>query len=137
MSSAGGRPSWQAMVSVGTSIVPPGSRPPPAEPPNTPPATTTPQVTASLQDFVASLGETGRQGMTEPAPTAEAGSGADNVANPVLACPHGICEYLQCCWLLERPCRDHKVLQKLFANPPLVMWLGYIMICELVEHGGA
>ena len=62
---------------------------------------------------------------------------ADNVANPVLACPHGICEYLQCCWLLERPCRDHKVLQKLFANPPLVMWLGYIMICELVEHGGA
>src|ERR1035438_4862889 len=68
---------------------------------------------------------------------AEAGSGADNVANPVLACPHGICEYLQCCWLLERPCRDHKVLQKLFANPPLVMWLGYIMICELVEHGGA
>ena len=33
MSSAGGRPSWQTMVSVGTSIVPPGPRPPPADTP--------------------------------------------------------------------------------------------------------
>ena len=56
MSSAGGRPSWQAMVSVRTSIVPPGPRPPPADTPDESPAVTTSQVTPSIQDFAVSLG---------------------------------------------------------------------------------
>jgi hypothetical protein len=56
MSSAGGDPSWQAMVSVGTSIVPPGPRPPLADTPGTSPAVTTSQVTASIHDFAGSLG---------------------------------------------------------------------------------
>ena len=60
MSSAGGRPSRQTMVSVGTSIVPPGPRPPPADTPGTSTAATTPQVTASLHDFAVSLGLCGR-----------------------------------------------------------------------------
>jgi hypothetical protein len=55
MSSAGGRPSRQKMVSVGTSIVPPGPCPPPADTPGTSTAVTTPQVTASLHDFAVSL----------------------------------------------------------------------------------
>src|SRR5512135_2747309 len=55
MSSAGGRPSWQAMDSAGTSIVPPGPRPPLADTPGTSPAVTTPQVTASIHDFAGSL----------------------------------------------------------------------------------
>ena len=45
------------MVSVGTSIVPPGPRPPPADTPGPSTAVTTPQVTASIHDFAASLGE--------------------------------------------------------------------------------
>ena len=44
------------MVSVGTSIVPPGSRPPPADTPGLSIVVTTPQVTASIHDFAASLG---------------------------------------------------------------------------------
>ena len=56
MSSAGGSPSWQAMVSVGTSIVPPGPCPPPADTPGTSIVVTTPQVTASIHDFAVSLG---------------------------------------------------------------------------------
>jgi hypothetical protein len=56
MSSAGGCPSRQAMVSVGTSIVPPGPCPPLADTPGTSPAITTPQVTASIHDFAESLG---------------------------------------------------------------------------------
>src|SRR6185437_14924738 len=55
MSSAGGRPSWQAMASVGTSIVPPRHRPPPADAPDTSAVVTTPQVTASRHDFAVSL----------------------------------------------------------------------------------
>jgi hypothetical protein len=55
MSSAGGRPSRQKMVSVGTSIVPPGPCPPPADTPGTSTAVTTPQVTALLHDFAVSL----------------------------------------------------------------------------------
>lgn len=55
MSSAGGRPSRQKMVSVRTSIVPPGPRPLPADTPDASTATTTPQVTASLHDFAVSL----------------------------------------------------------------------------------
>jgi hypothetical protein len=55
MSSAGGSPSWQAMVSVGTSIVPPGPCPPPEDSPGASPAATTPQVTASVHDFAVSL----------------------------------------------------------------------------------
>src|SRR5450755_1333065 len=55
MSSAGGDPSWQAMVSVRTSIVPPGPCPPPADTPDTSAVVTTPQVTASLHDFAVSL----------------------------------------------------------------------------------
>ena len=55
MSSAGGRPSRQKMVSVGTSIVPPGPRPSPADTPGPSTTATTPQVTASLHDFAASL----------------------------------------------------------------------------------
>ena len=58
MSSAGGRPSWQAIDSVRTSIVPPGPRPPPADTPDTSLVTTTPQVTASLHDFAVSLTRT-------------------------------------------------------------------------------
>jgi hypothetical protein len=46
---------WQAMVSVRTSIVPPGPRPPLADTPGTSPAATTPQVTASIHDFAGSL----------------------------------------------------------------------------------
>jgi len=57
MASAGGRPSWQKMVSVGTSIVPPGHRPPPAATPDTSPVVTTTQVTASIHDFAVSLGQ--------------------------------------------------------------------------------
>ena len=56
MSSAGGRPSRQKMVSVGTSTVPPGPRPSPADTPGPSTAATTPQVTASLHDFAVSLG---------------------------------------------------------------------------------
>src|SRR5439155_26891015 len=59
MSSAGGRPSRQKMVSVRTSIVPPGPRPLPADTPDASTATTTPQVTASLHDFAVSLTLTG------------------------------------------------------------------------------
>jgi len=55
MSSAGWGLSWQKMVSVGTSIVPPGPRPPPADTPGPSTAVTTPQVTASIHDFAASL----------------------------------------------------------------------------------
>src|SRR5579875_1121831 len=55
MSSAGGCPSWQAMVSMRTSIVPPGPCPPPADTPGTSPAATTAQATASFQDFAGSL----------------------------------------------------------------------------------
>src|SRR5581483_3359614 len=55
MSSAGGRPSWQKMVSVGTSIVPPGHRPPPEATPDTSSTATTSQVTASHHDFAVSL----------------------------------------------------------------------------------
>ena len=57
MSSAGGCPSRQKMVSVGTSIVPPGPCPPSADTPGISPAVTTPQVTASLHDFAGSLGK--------------------------------------------------------------------------------
>src|SRR5204863_4986798 len=56
MSSAGGCPSRQKMVSVGTSIVPPGPRPPPEDTPGSSTAVTTPQVKASLHDFAVSLG---------------------------------------------------------------------------------
>src|ERR671923_574437 len=55
MSSAGGHPSRQKMVSVGTSIVPPGPCPPPADTPGASSAITTPQATASLHDFAGSL----------------------------------------------------------------------------------
>ena len=44
------------MVSVRTSIVPPGPRPPPADTPDTSPVATTPQATASIHDFAVSLG---------------------------------------------------------------------------------
>ena len=43
------------MVSVGTSIVPPGPCPPPADTPGPSTVVTTPQVTASIHDFAASL----------------------------------------------------------------------------------
>ena len=43
------------MVSVGTSIVPPGPRPPPADTPDESSAVTTSQVTPSIQDFAVSL----------------------------------------------------------------------------------
>jgi hypothetical protein len=43
------------MVSVGTSIVPPGPCPPPADTPGLSTVITTPQVTASIHDFAASL----------------------------------------------------------------------------------
>src|SRR5579875_3220658 len=56
MASAGGDPSWQAMVSVRTSIVPPGPCPPLPDTPGTSPAVTAPQVTASIHDFAGSLG---------------------------------------------------------------------------------
>ena len=56
MSSAGGDPSWQAMVSVRTSIVPPGPRLPPADTPDISSAATKPEVTTSIHDFAASLG---------------------------------------------------------------------------------
>ena len=46
------------MVSVGTSIVPPGPCPPYADTPGTSPAVTTPQVTASIHDFAGSLHRT-------------------------------------------------------------------------------
>ena len=55
MSSAGGRPSWQTTVSVGTSIVPPGPCPPPEDTPGSSSATATPQATASIHDFAVSL----------------------------------------------------------------------------------
>src|SRR6185312_9013664 len=55
MSSAGRGLSRQKMVSVGTSIVPPGPRPSPADTPGPSTAATTPQVTASLHDFAVSL----------------------------------------------------------------------------------
>jgi hypothetical protein len=51
----GGRPSWQAMVSVRTSIVPPGPCPPLEDTPGASPAATAPQVTASIHDFAVSL----------------------------------------------------------------------------------
>src|SRR5690348_5286370 len=47
MSSAGGCPSWQAMVSMRTSIVPPGPCPPLPDTPRASSAVTAPQVTAS------------------------------------------------------------------------------------------
>ena len=47
------------MVSVGTSIVPPGPCPPPEATPGASPAVTTPQVTASIHDFAGSLGPWG------------------------------------------------------------------------------
>jgi hypothetical protein len=55
MSSAGGRPSWQKMVSVGTSIVPPWHRPPPEGTPDTSSTVMTSQATASRHDFAVSL----------------------------------------------------------------------------------
>src|SRR6476646_5263772 len=55
MSSAGGRPSWQKMASVRTSIVPPGPCPPPADTPDTSPAAMKQQLTASFHDFAVSL----------------------------------------------------------------------------------
>jgi hypothetical protein len=55
MSSAGGRPSWQAMASVRTSIVPPGSCPPPEDTPGASSAATTPQVAAAIHDLSLSL----------------------------------------------------------------------------------
>jgi hypothetical protein len=58
MSSAAGRPSRQEMVSVGTSIVPPGPCPPLADTPGTSSTATTPQVTASIHDFAVSLSDT-------------------------------------------------------------------------------
>ena len=64
MSSAGGRPSRQKMVSVGTPIVPPGPCPSPADTPGPSTAATTPQVTASLRDFALSL----EQDASQPAP---------------------------------------------------------------------
>src|SRR5512135_2566430 len=60
MSSAGGCPSRQKMVSVRTSIVPPGPCPPPADTPGASTAATTQQVTASIHDFAVSLGERDR-----------------------------------------------------------------------------
>jgi hypothetical protein len=47
----------QAMASVGTSIVPPGSRLPPVDTPGTSATATPPQVTASLHDFAVSLAQ--------------------------------------------------------------------------------
>ena len=80
MSSAGGCPSWQTMVSVRTSIVPPGPRPPPADTPDTSPVVTTSQVTASLHDFAVSLLTRGirrsRSRVTKPRPARR-----DNVIN--------------------------------------------------------
>ena len=58
MSSAGGRPTWQAMVSVRTSLVPPGPCPPLEDTPGASPAATAPQVTASIHDFAVSLEKT-------------------------------------------------------------------------------
>src|SRR5437660_11458402 len=55
MSLAGGCSSWQAMVSVRTSIVPPWPCPPFPDTPGTSPAVTAPQVTASVHDFAGSL----------------------------------------------------------------------------------
>src|SRR5450432_3426558 len=55
MSSAGGCPSWQAMASVRTSIVPPWPCPPLTDTPGTSPVVTTSQVTASIHDFAGSL----------------------------------------------------------------------------------
>ena len=43
------------MLSVGTSIVPPGPCPPPADTPDPSVIVTTPQVTASIHDFAGSL----------------------------------------------------------------------------------
>ena len=43
------------MVSVRTSIVPPGPCPPPEDTPGAAPAATAPQVTASIHDFAVSL----------------------------------------------------------------------------------
>jgi hypothetical protein len=45
----------QKMVSVGTSIVPPGPCPPPGDTPGISPAVTKPQLTASIHDFAGSL----------------------------------------------------------------------------------
>src|SRR5512142_3177530 len=67
MSPAGGCPSWQAMVSVRTSIVPPGPCPPLADTPGTSPAATTPQAPASIRDFAGSLAP-GRRGLAEDHP---------------------------------------------------------------------
>jgi hypothetical protein len=58
MSSAGGCPSWQAMASVRTSIVPPWPCPPLTDTPGPSPAVTTSQVTALIHDFAVSLGTT-------------------------------------------------------------------------------
>src|SRR5947208_4960993 len=75
MSSAGGRPSRQKMVSVRTSIVPPGPRPLPADTPDASTATTTPQVTASLHDFAVSLADIPGVGEHGAQPGADAGVG--------------------------------------------------------------
>jgi hypothetical protein len=42
---------------------------------------------------------------------AEAGSAGRIMPQIPRAGPHGICEYLQRHWLLERPCRDQLLLQ--------------------------
>src|SRR5450755_113181 len=65
MSSAGGDPSWQAMVSVRTSIVPPGPCPPPADTPDTSAVVTAPQVTGSNHDFAVSLADQAGQFVAE------------------------------------------------------------------------
>ena len=49
------------MVSVGTSIVPPGPCPPPADTPGPSTAVTTPQVTTSVHDFAGSVGRSIRR----------------------------------------------------------------------------
>jgi hypothetical protein len=54
----GGRDSsWQTMVSVRTSIVPPGPRLPPQDTPGASSAAMTPHVNASIHDFAVSLPE--------------------------------------------------------------------------------
>jgi hypothetical protein len=66
MSSAGGRPSWQAMVSVRnfhrSARAPPAAR----GHARASPAVTAPQVTASVHDFAGSLGVDGRLATVGP-----------------------------------------------------------------------
>ena len=90
MASAGGYPSWQAMVSVRTFIVPPGPCPTPADTPGTSPAATTSQVTASIHDFAGSLplpAHTGVSPLTSPSDPSR--DFADPLGAPVAAdrCP--------------------------------------------------